>query len=124
MKNKRKKTTKLIAIALILAAIYLFIGVAQQIYSALNLKKQKAIIAKELARLKSENENLNENKKKFLDPNYVITYARGAYMFSKDDEKIFYLPGGDKIDNEENNNANGEQEKKPDTNKSESEAKN
>ena len=24
---------------------------------------------------------------------YVQTYARGEYMFSKGDEKVFYLPG-------------------------------
>lgn len=121
MKNRRRKTTKLIAIALILAAIYLFAGVAQQIYSALNLKQQKASIAKELARLKSENENLNENKKKFLDPNYVITYARGAYMFSKDDEKIFYLPGADK---EESDNSKDNPATTKNENSKESDVKN
>ena len=30
---------------------------------------------------------------KLEDPDYVQTYARGEYMFSKGDEKVFYLPG-------------------------------
>lgn len=82
----------MIAIALILAAIYLFGGIAKQVYVTLQLQQEKKLVEEELEKLKLENERLLANKKKFEDPNYIVTYAHGAYMFSKEDEKVFYLP--------------------------------
>ena len=46
----------------------------------------------ELKILEEENASLVAQKTKLEDPNYIETYARGEYMFSKDDEKVFYLP--------------------------------
>ena len=58
-----------------------------------HMKKQAEEVAEQLAILEAENATLIQRRDKLEDPNYVETYARGEYMFSKDDEKIFYLPG-------------------------------
>ena len=90
--NRRKTVSKLIAIVLILAAIYLFVGVGRQIFETLQLRKQEEEVAAQLAALQEENAALKAQKNKLEDPNYIITYAHGEYLFSKDDEKVFYLP--------------------------------
>ena len=92
MKAQQKNVRKVIAIALILVAIYLLTGVATQVYQTIKLEKEKEKIRQELEILKEENTKLLANKKKFEDPNYIVTYAHGAYMFSKEDESVFYLP--------------------------------
>ena len=53
------------------------------------------LVEAELERLKEENATLTSTKEKLEDPEYIQTYARGEYMFSKGDEKVFYLPSED-----------------------------
>ena len=92
-KRRRSKVVpKLIACVLLAVAIYLFVGVGQQIFTTLRLKRQKDLVEAELKALEEENASLVAQKTKLEDPNYIETYARGEYMFSKDDEKVFYLP--------------------------------
>lgn len=88
----RKIKTKLIAIVFIVAAIVIFTNVGKQIYQMLQLKKKAELVETELKNLQDENATLLTVKTKLQDPNYVTTYARGEYMFSKGDEKLFYLP--------------------------------
>ncbi|MBQ1289548.1 MAG: septum formation initiator family protein [Erysipelotrichaceae bacterium] len=96
MSTKKKKRSriipKLIACLMLVVAIYLFVGVGQQIFTTLKLQRQKELVEAELKILEEENASLVAQKTKLEDPNYIETYARGEYMFSKDDEKVFYLP--------------------------------
>ncbi len=97
-KTKKKKkmnsiVSKLISIALIVAAIAILSGVLQKIYNLFTLQQQARVVEAELEALKDENASLTSTKEKLEDPDYVQTYARGEYMFSKGDEKVFYLPG-------------------------------
>ena len=92
-KSRRKAAiTKIISIVLIVAAIAIFSNVAKQLYTMFSLQKQAALVEEELQALKDENASLISTKEKLEDPDYVQTYARGEYMFSKGDEKVFYLP--------------------------------
>ena len=100
-KMKTKILSKAVAIVLIVVALYLFTGVAKQIFQTLNLQKQKEIAEAELASLKEENASLTNERAKLEDPGYVETYARGEYMFSKDGEQIFYLPESKETDDGE-----------------------
>ena len=97
LKLKKKKkgsiVSKLISIALIVAAIAILTGVLQKIIDMLALQQQAKLVEAELEALKDENASLISTKEKLEDPDYVQTYARGEYMFSKGDEKVFYLPG-------------------------------
>ncbi|MDO4499798.1 MAG: septum formation initiator family protein [Erysipelotrichaceae bacterium] len=90
----RKTLSKLLSIIMIIAAIAIFSNVGKQLYAVYNLKEQYEIVEKELEALQDENATLVSTKNKLEDPAYVTTYARGEYMFSKGDEKVFYLPSG------------------------------
>lgn len=96
-KSSKKKTktivSKLISIALIVAAIAIFTSVLQNVITMFSLQQQAKMVEAELEALKDENASLISTKEKLEDPDYVQTYARGEYMFSKGDEKVFYLPG-------------------------------
>ncbi|MBR3227511.1 MAG: septum formation initiator family protein [Erysipelotrichaceae bacterium] len=96
----RKLRTKLFSIVLILAAIVLSINVSKQVYRLYSLKKQSRIVEEELIKLQDENAALLTTKNKLEDPNYVTTYARGEYMFSKGDEQVFYLPSDSSVSEE------------------------
>ncbi len=96
-KSAKKKTktivSKLISIALIVAAIAIFTSVLQNVIRMFSLQQQAKLVEAELEALRDENASLISTKEKLEDPDYVQTYARGEYMFSKGDEKVFYLPG-------------------------------
>lgn len=96
MTKKQKKSNKvigkLVGVILLCCAIIMALNVGKQVLEMVDLKKQKEIVEKELEQLKEENNSLHSTKTKLEDPNYVQTYARGEYMFSKSDEKVFYLP--------------------------------
>ena len=67
-------------------------GVGKEVINVINLKNEEAQVQEQLAILEQENSDLMQTKTKLEDPNYVTTYARGEYMFSKGDEKLFRLP--------------------------------
>ena len=91
-KSRKKYVSKILGIAFILAAILVLASVGKQVYTLVSLQKQAELVEKELQALKDENASLIATRDKLEDPNYVQTYARGEYMFSKGDEKVFYLP--------------------------------
>ena len=93
IRRPKKIVRKLMGIGFLVVAIYLGIGVCQEVYTTVKLRKQADEVAAQLAILESENASLMQKRDKLEDPNYVETYARGEYMFSKDNEKIFFLPG-------------------------------
>ena len=96
-KSAKRKTktivSKLISIALIVAAIAIFTSVLQNVIRMFSLQQRAKLVEAELEALREENASLISTKEKLEDPDYVQTYARGEYMFSKGDEKVFYLPG-------------------------------
>ena len=99
VKTKKKKRRiskklvgKVICIVLLIFAIAIFAGVGKETVNVIHLKKQEATVKEQLAILEQENSDLLATKNKLEDPNYVTTYARGEYMFSKGDEKLFRLP--------------------------------
>lgn len=94
-KKKNKTAPKIIGIAFLVIALVIFINVGKEVINMVTLQKQQEIVAEELKRLEEENASLMSTKEKLEDPNYVTTYARGEYMFSKGDEKLFRLPSSD-----------------------------
>lgn len=94
VKKKKKKSVipKIIGIIILCIALVIFTNVGKEVISMVTLQRQQAEVQEELKRLEQENIELQETKVKLEDPNYVTTYARGEYMFSKGDEKLFRLP--------------------------------
>lgn len=92
IKRPKKAVIKIVSILVIIFSIYLLIGVGKEVYTTVQLQKRAETAEIELEKLREENASLVSKKGKLEDPNYVQTYARGNYMFSKDGEQIFYLP--------------------------------
>ena len=88
----RSDVFKVVGIILICVSIWLLAGVIQDIYSMIELRQRSEVAAEELEKLKAENAELISQKDKLEDDNYVQSYARNNYMFSKDGEQIFFLP--------------------------------
>lgn len=91
-KKKNSIAPKIIGIICLLIALVFFANVGKEVISMVALQKEQKAVAEELKMLENEHIELEQTKEKLEDPNYVTTYARGEYMFSKGDEKLFRLP--------------------------------
>ena len=91
-KKKKKLVNLILSAVLFVVATFLVITIASTVYQTITLKNQADVVNAELAILEEEKEQLSSTKAKLEDENYVVTYARGEYMFSKGDEKLFKLP--------------------------------
>lgn len=89
--NKKLRSRIWTIVFLIIGNIFL-IPVATNLYNAYTLNQEAKIVREELEKLKEENSSLESIKTKLEDDEYVATYARGEYMFSKENEKLFKLP--------------------------------
>lgn len=69
----------------------LMIPIIEEISTTLALKKSLDEVDTKLKALNAENEALTLQRDKLLDTDYVISYARGVYMLSKDTEKVYYF---------------------------------
>ncbi len=91
-RKKESKVAKMVWIIVIIFAIFILSDALKKIYNMFVLKQQADLVEAQLQELKDENASLVSTKEKLEDPDYIQTYARGEYMFSKGDEKVFYLP--------------------------------
>ena len=96
-KNKKKNrrlapVTKLLCIIMIGVSAWLLYSVGREVMTTIELRRQLAEVEEKLEKVQIENERLNKEKEKLKDPDYVQSYARGNYIFSKDGYQIFYLP--------------------------------
>jgi len=95
-RKKKKKGSKiltyLVAAVLLISAGFLSFGVLSQVIENLQLRSQESEVTARLEELEAINAQLQAEKTKLEDPEYIATYARGEYLFSKNDEKVFLLP--------------------------------
>ena len=91
-KAKENAKRKILTIVFVVLSAFCVVGIISELYNMIELKKQADVVNEELEKLKDENSELEATKTKLEDPNYVQSYARGEYMFSNEDEKVFYLP--------------------------------
>lgn len=96
MKSKKKYrfkyTSLFLSIIFLALAVVLFLPVINEVITTFQLKQSISEVKTKLKKLEAENTQLTSLKAKLQDEEYVISYARGVYMLSKDGEKIFYLP--------------------------------
>jgi cell division protein DivIC len=92
-KTRRRFKFKSLAIALVLFTIsgFMMVPVIQEVMTTIALKKSLDEVNTKLSALSVENESLTLQRDKLLDMDYVISYARGIYMLSKDTEKVYYF---------------------------------
>jgi len=75
--------------------IVLLIPVINEILTTIELNNTLTEVRAQLSALEEENQSLQEQVSKLRDEYYIIIYARGGYMVSKDGEKIYWI-----VDNE------------------------
>lgn len=69
----------------------LLVPIIDEIKTTLALKASLDDVNAKLSELTQQNEALTLQRDKLLDTDYVISYARGVYMLSKDTEKVYYF---------------------------------
>jgi len=93
--TKTRKRFKFKSLSLFLifmtASAFLMIPIIDEVMTTISLKKSLDDVNTKLEALISENEKLTLQRDKLLDTDYVISYARGIYMLSKDTEKVYYF---------------------------------
>ncbi|KAF0227188.1 MAG: Septum formation initiator [Erysipelotrichaceae bacterium] len=92
-KTKKRFKYKSLSIFLILMTLsaFLLVPIIDEIMTTISLKESLDEVNSKLDALISENEKLTVQRDKLLDTDYVISYARGVYMLSKDTEKVYYF---------------------------------
>jgi cell division protein DivIC len=92
-RTRRRFKFKSLAIALVLFTLsgFMMVPVIQEVMTTIALKESLDEVNSKLSALTTENETLTLQRDKLLDTDYVISYARGIYMLSKDTEKVYYF---------------------------------
>ena len=94
-KKKRRKyniPSLLLTIVFLGLAVFFLTQVITEVRSTIELKGDLAEAQTILTQIRQENVELEEQKAKLEDPEYVKSYARGTYMLTKEGEQVFFLP--------------------------------
>ncbi|MBO4218677.1 MAG: septum formation initiator family protein [Erysipelotrichaceae bacterium] len=101
MPNKKKKKLKkpirlfglfVFCAVLIAFTVYFALSANREIRTTFSLRADLKIYEEQLKALEAERDSLVNQKEKLTDENYVSNVARGKYLFSKDNEQIYYFP--------------------------------
>jgi cell division protein DivIC len=71
--------------------IILLIPVINEVLTTIELNNTLTEVRAQLSALEVENQQLQDQVNKLSDEDYIISYARGVYMLSKDGEKIYSI---------------------------------
>lgn len=91
-KRKFNAPSAILTVVLLIFAGYFLFQVITEVKNTVELKSDLAEAKVILAQIKQENIELEEQKAKLEDPEYVKSYARGTYMLTKEGEQVFFLP--------------------------------
>ena len=75
-----------------ISVIAILLSVFKVVNQIVNKYQEANNLEMQLADLKKEEENLNEEILKLQDPEYLARYAREKYFYSKDGELIIRIP--------------------------------
>lgn len=104
-KAKKQRTSpmkRFVSVFAILIASFLTYSAANEVLTTIQLKQEIAEANAELDALKEKEANLNDEKTKLEDPEYVKRYARGKYSLSKEGEVIFKRSQSDETTDSDN----------------------
>lgn len=88
----KKSVQRIMNTILLSASAFMLFQVGTEVAATIELRQQLTSAQGQLSDLEDENAALVQQKEKLMDPDYVRSYARAAYMLSKEGEQIFYLP--------------------------------
>ncbi|MBU3828935.1 MAG: septum formation initiator family protein [Candidatus Lactobacillus pullistercoris] len=91
----RVRRNKIIAIfAIIFVALGVQIGMKVSQTAKINSQVQAS--KKTLSKVKAEDNRLKEKRDNLKDPDYVAKFIRNKFFYSKNNEKVYNIPDGDK----------------------------
>lgn len=100
-KSKRMRLgEKLVALTILAVSGFFLYQAGSDLLLTLQLNNQVNETSLQVEDLEKTAELLTNQTEKLQDPEYVKSYARGAYMFSKDGEQIFHLTESETTDSE------------------------
>lgn len=94
-KEKRKSSVskKIVLLALLCLSGFFAINVAHEVTQMFALKSSISDALSKQDKLAKEKTNLKKDKKNLENPEYLLRYARGKYLVTKEDgEQVFTLP--------------------------------
>ena len=91
----RVRRNKIIAI---FAIIFGALGVqnGMKVSQTAKINSQVQASKKTLSKVKAEDNRLKEKRDNLKDPDYVAKFIRNKFFYSKNDEKVYNIPDGDK----------------------------
>lgn len=98
IKKRRKNGSKslLLVAALVASAFFVFTAL-NEVIETKTLTEEISIATLEKEKLQDKKQQLNKEKENLQNPEYVLRYARGKYLVTKDDgEQVFRLPDEEK----------------------------
>ena len=98
MAAKRKKSlgvkllSFILCVGLLAGIIYLAIDISKEVKTTFSLQAEVKEAEAERNRLLKEKNLLIDKKEKLENEDYIIAYARGGYLLTREGEQIFKLP--------------------------------
>ena len=78
--------------AMFIASVFFLVDVSNEVIATIEMSQRLDRVKERYQQIIDENETLQDQKGKLVDPEYVKNYARAGYMLSKEGEQIFFLP--------------------------------
>lgn len=91
-KKKKRPIATFFSLLLIFCAAVMLYQTAEDLKTTINLKKEISSTESTISNLETQQAELENEKLKLSDDEYVKRYARGKYMMSKPGEQVFVLP--------------------------------
>lgn len=96
MTKPRKWVSVLFAFIVFSSFVYFILNAYQKVADNQKYQKTKQQQLLKIEQLKQEEQRLKEEKARLENPDYILRYARGKYLLSKDGEQILRLPAKEK----------------------------
>lgn len=97
MNQRRGKSlvSSIVSVLLVAATVFFTMDFLQASSDLKRLEEQLTVSKDALDSIQRDNVELQKQKEKLSDPNYMQDYARGNFMLSQEGEQIFILPSKD-----------------------------
>ena len=72
--------------------VYFTFNIYLKVKTTMTYESKKNALLNEIEQLKQQEQSLKQEKANLENPEYILKYARGKYLLSKEGEQILRLP--------------------------------
>ena len=96
-KPKRRLKTKslilrLVSLLLLIASGFLVYGIIEEVRDTVAFSQELDEARANLALIQQENRYLTEQREKLENPDFIRSYVRGEFFYTREGEQVFRLP--------------------------------